>query len=247
LTSDHFFVPKDGIAWPKAVIEGDQHRHLSVVVRFRVGDEIRIFDESGARYRGRIEAVEKERTILGLLEILPGSAEPHVKVVLAQAMLKPKAMDFIIQKATELGAAGIIPVRAVRSVARVDGRWDGKAARWTRIAREAAKQSRRSSLPWIGRPRPVDQLGDASGEGEARFVLSENVGLPLKTRLLETLETGLPASALIAVGPEGGWTESELESLRARGFRPVSLCDRILRAETASLVAIALIDHLWNL
>lgn len=247
MTSNHFFVLKDNIAWPEAFLGGDQHRHLSIVLRSRPGDEVWLFDENGARYRGRVEAVEKERTVIGLVEILPASAEPRVKIVLAQALLKQKPMDFIISKATELGAAGIVPVAAGRSVIKLDGGWERKAARWTRIAREAAKQSRRASLPSIGPPRSIAELGDPAEAGEERFVLSEKGGPPLKTRLLAILEKGLPDRAVIAVGPEGGWTESEEKSLGSGGFEPVSLGGRILRAETASLVAIALIDHLWNL
>lgn len=247
MTSDHFFVPKKDIDGAGAVIEGGEHRHLSRVVRCRPGDEVWLFDENGSRYRGRIEEVEKERTIIGLVEILPGPAEPRVRIVLGQALLKQRMMDFVVQKATELGVSEIVPVEAERSVARIDGRWELKEDRWMRIAREAAKQCRRASIPAIGRPVSVGGLGERLEEEGGRFVLSEKGGPALKALLLAKLNGERPASALVAVGPEGGWTPGEEAALAERGFRPASLGERVLRAETAALLAVALVDQLWNL
>jgi len=247
LTSDHFFVRKKDIAGTTAVVDGVEHRHLGLVLRGRPGDEVRLFDEEGNRYRGRVASVTKDRTVLALFEILPRPALPRVRIALGQALLKQRTMDFIVQKASELGAAEIVPVTAERSVVRIDGGWDRKAARWMRIAREAAKQSRRGAIPSIGRPLSVGDLGARPEPEDGRFVLTEKGGPPLKTFLLPPRAAPPPPSALIAVGPEGGWTPSEEAALAARGFRPASLGGGILRAETAALLAVALIDHLWNL
>jgi 16S rRNA (uracil1498-N3)-methyltransferase len=245
LTSDHFFVRKKDIDGASTVIDGAEHRHLGLVLRVRPGDEVSLFDEEGGRYRGRVVSVGRERTVLTILETSAPSAGPRVRIALGQALLKHRTMDFVVQKAAELGAAEIVPVTADRSVARVDGGWERKAARWARIAREAAKQSRRGTVPSIGRPVSVDGLASREEPASGRFVLTEKGGPPLKT-LLSPAGGETPASALVAVGPEGGWTPSEEASLEGRGFRAASLGGGVLRAETAALLAVGLIDHLWN-
>jgi 16S rRNA (uracil1498-N3)-methyltransferase len=247
LTSDHFFVRKKAVAGGAAVIDGAEHRHLGLVLRVRPGDDVFLFDEEGTRYRGRVASVAKERTVLDGVEILPAPAAPRVRIALGQALLKHRTMDFVIQKATELGAAEIVPVAADRSLTRVDAGWERKAERWARIAREAAKQSRRAAIPAIGPPLSIDALAARPEPEGGRFVLTEKGGPPLKALLLPLRGGAPPDAALVAVGPEGGWTAAEEAALESRGFRSASLGAGVLRAETAALLAVALIDHLWNL
>lgn len=246
MTSDHFFVHKKDIAGSLAVIEGAEHRHLALVLRVRPGDEVRLFDEDGTRYRCRVESAAKGRTRLSVLESQAAPDRPRVRIALGQALLKNKAMDFVVQKAVELGAAEIVPVAAERSVVHADDGWDRKSARWARIAREAAKQSRRGAVPAIGRPVPVSRLAARPEPANGRFVLTERGGPPLKAFLCPPDDGGPPDGVLVAVGPEGGWTPSEEAALSGHGFRAASLGAGVLRAETAALAALALIDHLWN-
>ncbi|MBN2206389.1 MAG: 16S rRNA (uracil(1498)-N(3))-methyltransferase [Candidatus Aminicenantes bacterium] len=246
MTSDHFFIPKKAIAGDSVDITGPENRHLALVLRVRPGDEVRLFDEDGARYRGRIEAVARDRTRLTLIEKHAAPDGPRVRVALGQALLKNKAMDFVVQKAVELGAVEIVPLAAERSVVRSDDGWERKAARWARIAREAAKQSRRAAVPAIGRPVMVGGLAGRSEPPDGRFVLTEKGGPPLKAFLLAPPQGRTPDAVLVAVGPEGGWSPAEEASFAGQGFRAASLGAGVLRAETAALSALTLIDQLWN-
>jgi 16S rRNA (uracil1498-N3)-methyltransferase len=172
----------------------------------------------------------------------------QVRLILGQAVLKGRKMDFLVQKATELGLDVLIPLTAGRSVVRVEPGDDRKVERWRKIAREATKQSRRSTLPEVLEPQPFDVFLDGRAETR-KFILSENQGKALREILCNrpgpAPDRGLP-SVLLAVGPEGGWTgQEEAESL-ARGFEAVSLGWHVLRSETAALAALAMISHFWK-
>jgi 16S rRNA (uracil1498-N3)-methyltransferase len=246
LTSNHFFVPKALLVGDRAILQGPEHHHLSRVLRSRPGDEVWLFDEDGFRYRARVERLTGEEAFLAVLE----RAAPFAfgtRITLAQAVLKPKAMDWVVQKAAEFGTAAIVPVTSERVAASVEDGAGRKSGRWARIALQASKQSRTGRPPTI---EPARKLTDflASCEAPAKIVLCER-GARLRQVLDEIASRAggrPPSEAVILVGPEGGWSSLEEEGFTRHGFAPACLGRTTLRAETATLAALAIIVHDWN-
>jgi 16S rRNA (uracil1498-N3)-methyltransferase len=243
MTSNHFFIPKSRAAGAALVLEGREHRHLSRVLRARPGDIVVLFDEEGTKYTARVEEVSAEATTLARLDRTPGEGR-KTRIGLAQALLKAKTMDFLVQKAAELGLAEFFPVAAVRSISKLEEKSLRKIERWEKIAREASKQSR---LGWPFRIHAPLSLAEFLEDPlpEAALFLSERQGRLLRD-VLRADRGCAPASAVVLVGPEGGWTSEEEGTIAGRGYEAVSLGRSVLRAETAALSAAALLSHYWN-
>jgi 16S rRNA (uracil1498-N3)-methyltransferase len=248
LTSNHFFVSKAFIDFPSVLLEGDEHHHLSTVARVKVKEKVWLFDEEGTSYLAQVIKIQREKTRLLILEKI----EPEklkVQITLAQALINSKKMDFILQKSTELGMAGFIPVISRRSVAKLNEKVEKKIERWHKIALEVAKQCRSSLVPWISAPIQFKELVEEGKEAK-KLLLSENRGKYLKDILIAKPEYQPPelsSSVIILVGPEGGWTKEEEDNALAHGYEAISLGKNILRTETAAICALALISHCWNL
>lgn len=209
-----------------------------------------LFDDRGTNYLAKVEEIRKDMTRLSILETLDKN-KPKIKITLAQALLKSKKMDLIIQKSTELAVSNIIPVITARTIVKVEDKIKKKIQRWEKIALEAVKQSKSSFLPSISSPIHIEMLIEGRRE-EKKLILSENRGKYLRDILIENSDSKLkipkpPSSVLILVGPEGGWTEEEEKYVLNHGYEAVSLGGQILRAETAALCSLALISHFWNL
>jgi 16S rRNA (uracil1498-N3)-methyltransferase len=209
----------------------EEARHLRDVLRARLGDAVRLFDGEGREREARVAAVDRRGVRLsaaGPVLRAPPPGPPDVALVLA--LLRGEAMDRVVRGATELGVREILPLVAARSVR---GAKDGRgAARWRRIAREAARQSGRAHLPIVRDPAPLDSLVGALPAGR-RIVLWE------AERALALAPSG--SACVLAVGPEGGWEADEIERLRASGFETRGLSDATLRAETAALASVAIV------
>jgi 16S rRNA (uracil1498-N3)-methyltransferase len=247
LTSTHFFIDQKNLIFPHVWLEGTEHHHLSRVLRAKKGKKVWLVDERGNRYLAEVVTVGTDRTQLLLIE-RKAPEVGEIRMSLAQATLKSKKMDFLVQKATELGIAALIPVETERSIVKIKNREAGKIERWRKIAREAAKQSRRSLLPNIHPPRPFSALLSESKDSR-RFILTEDRGTYLREILIDPLgnrSLGHAPSVLLLVGPEGGWSAAEVKAADGHGFESVSLGRRVLRAETAALAALALISHFWG-
>ncbi|NIO47879.1 MAG: 16S rRNA (uracil(1498)-N(3))-methyltransferase [Candidatus Aminicenantes bacterium] len=250
MTSNRFFIKKSDIHSSTLLLYGDEHHHLSRVARIKPEEKVWLFDEQGANYLAKVEEIRKDMTRLSILQTLDKN-KPKVKITLAQAILKSKKMDLIIQKSTELAVTNIIPVLTARTIVKVEEKIQKKIERWKKIALEAVKQSQRSFLPSISSPTPVKKLIEERRE-EKKLLLSENRGKYLRDILIEYSGSELnmpkpPSSVLILVGPEGGWTEEEEEFILSNGYEAVSLGVQTLRAETAALCGLVLISHFWNL
>jgi 16S rRNA (uracil1498-N3)-methyltransferase len=245
LTSNHFFVSRDRIDGSTAVLQGSENHHFGRVLRGRTGDEVWLFDEDGVRYRARVDSLTRVETRLAILEKRPPLAI-RTRLVLAQALLKAKTMDDVVQRSAELGAARIVPVESDRSISRPEEKAERKAERWARIALEAAKQSRGGRPPAVDRPVPLAVFLADPPPGR-RIVLTERRGAYLRDIVAAAAAAGGPPdAAVLLVGPEGGWTEAEEGDIIRAGFEAVSLGLTILRAETASLGALAILAHHWN-
>jgi 16S rRNA (uracil1498-N3)-methyltransferase len=246
LTSRQFFAARIDAAAGTAALEGEEHHHLARVARVRPGDEVWLMDGLGGRFLSRVERIGKERTDLLILRPA-GTGSRRTAITLGQALLNAKKMEFVIQKAAELGAAAVIPVVTARSWREKEERAGRRGERWSRIAREAAKQSGRADVPDV--PGAARQLTDFVRDCGAarRLFLSENGGRLLREVLADTAGAAKPPdSVVIMIGPEGGWTAAEEETLRGAGFEAVSLGEAVVRTETAALAATALVAHFWN-
>jgi len=215
--------------------------HLTKVLRARSGDELILFTGDGREFAGVIESIRGSRVTVAVGDAQEVDRESPLAVVLVQCVPRGDRMDFIVQKATELGVARIVPVLSQRSVVRLDAsQADSKAAHWRAVAVNACEQCGRNRLPVIEAPcQLIRYLGDSS----ARSGAPADANGP---RLLLEPDLGSSGDALavraaveIAIGPEGGFTSEEIEAFRVCGFRTVRLGPRVLRTETAALAAIA--------
>jgi 16S rRNA (uracil1498-N3)-methyltransferase len=227
------FVPSERLIGGQVVLDGESHRHLVKVLRLQPGDGVMVFDGGGTEIEARVVAVGP-RTIELSLGPRRAVTLASVSVTLLQAVPKGERMDLIVQKATELGVSAIVPVLAGRSVARPSA---SRARRWQTIAQEAARQSGRADVPAVSDPVPLAQAVAVAPEG-ARFVLwEEEHGQSLRRAL-----DGPAQAVTLLVGPEGGLAVAEVVEARTHGFVPVGLGPRILRVETAAIVALALVQ-----
>ena len=228
----------DKIEGNQAFLHGQNAGHLARVLRARVGQEFEIV--AGNRvYLGRIAHVSEQEVVFELSQELE-SVEAGIRsgVTLWLAIFKFDRMEWAIEKATELGVDCVVPVIAQRSATHLVAAAQKRAERWRRIAREASQQSRRSLPPEVLDPTKLKQaLGGASG---MRVVLSEYE----KERQLGAVLRGIdPSEAVsLAVGPEGGWIEKELDTFSSAGWIAASLGTNILRAETAAIAALAVVS-----
>ena len=222
----------DQVSGNRAVLLGSHAEHLSRVLRARLGQEFDVSTGEEVR-RGRIVSISPERVEFELGESVPTGDSLHV--TLALSIFKFDRMEWAIEKCTELGAWRIVPVIAQRTESHLAAAAAKRVERWRRIAQEAAEQSRRASAPEISLPM---KLKDALAlPGRTRIVLSEaEEQLSLKNALERASD-----DIVLAFGPEGGWTETELEAFRGAAWMAASLGNTILRAETAAIAAMAIV------
>ena len=223
----------DQVSGNRALLVGAHAEHLSRVLRARVGQEFDIATGNDVR-RGRITGISPERIEFELGEIVPSAVV--AQVTLALSIFKFDRMEWAIEKCTELGAACIVPVIASRTEAHLATAAAKRVERWRRIAHQAAEQSRQVSPPEIAAPM---KLKDAVAlPASTRIVLSE---VEEQMTLKESLLSHKGGDIILAFGPEGGWTESELELFRTAGWTSASLGNTILRVETAAIAALAIV------
>ncbi len=238
----------DEVSDNRAALIGDHADHLVRILRARVGQEFDIATGSAVR-RGRIASLTGKRVEFELGEEIPTGSSIEITLVLS--IFKFDRLEWAIEKCTELGVSRILPVIAGRTDTRLAAASAKRRDRWQRIARQAAEQSRRTSSPEIAQPAKLSDVLNL--ESSARIVLSENQEpAPIRDVLLNAANQA-PASAAkkdprqsidsiaLALGPEGGWTEGELQLFLRAGWIFASLGTAILRAETAAIAATAIV------
>jgi len=226
----------------RALVQGEKAHHLGVVLRAQVGQQYELSD--GARvYLGRIETVARDRVEFVLLEELP-AYEPPVRTTLLLSIVKFDAFEWAIEKATELGVSGIVPLAAARSEKGLLAAAGKRADRWQKIILEAAQQSRRVRLPTL-QPLTKPEAAFLAHKEQLGVLLSERADARPLRHVLEGVSTTGPEAAL-AIGPEGGWTGEEVELAVKFGFREASLGRLILRTETAVVAALASLSYALN-
>jgi 16S rRNA (uracil1498-N3)-methyltransferase len=226
-------------------LDAEESRHCAQVMRQAVGDSLSVFNGHGLEAKARITSIERDTVNYEILAkaSTPGPLHP---VWLAQALTKPKSMDLILQKATELGVSELVPLQSEHSVAQVDDeKIEAKLEKWRRLTIEAAKQCGQNWLPVIHPPRPPREGLAEIPRGAVKLIASlQTEARPLKTVLTEqrpALKPGTPI--VIMIGPEGDFTPAEIGQARSAGFMPVSLGKIILRAETAAFFALSALAY----
>ena len=216
----------------EAILGGDEANHFVRVMRGKVGDTIRLFDGKGLRFYGIVETIRKMEIGVRILETDPTTTESPIRLTIASALPKGDRQKFLIEKLTELGVARFVPLRCERSVAKAD---EVVRNRLRRQVIEASKQSLRTVLMEIGNEMSFAELADFSGQ---RFlphpVFDTEIGQT-------TFPDDLTENALVAVGPQGGFTPTETATALGYGFTPIDLGPRFLRTETACFVVASLL------
>jgi len=241
-----FFVEEIPSQGGTLVIRNSEARHIIRVLRMKVGDRLILMDRNGTRFQSRIESVRSHEVTVFLEEALPSPPESPVEIVLCQALLKARAMDLVIQKASELGVHKVLPFASERTVVQADH--DKPSARirhWREIAVNASKQSNRARPPHVALPCSLSALIEQWKDKSAlKVILWEDE----KSRDLKSLLRGAaPLTTIVGItGPEGGFDAEEVDMVRQGGFSPVSLGDRILRAETAAITLLAILQYEWG-
>jgi 16S rRNA (uracil1498-N3)-methyltransferase len=233
-----FFV--DAFAEGFAVLRGDDAKHLARVLRAEPGQQYELSDNHTARLAEIVQASPSE-VRFRLLQPVESAPLP-LRVTLVASLIKFDRFEWLVEKATELGAAAILPVSAARSESGLLEAAHKRVERWRKIARESSRQSRRLTLPEILAPERLDRISISALP--LRLFLDEEPGAPSLHQSLRGIAAA-PAVAGILIGPEGGWTPTERQHL-AEIWTPVSLGRQILRAETAAVAALAIVMNFWT-
>ena len=238
-------VAEADLAETGAELRGEQYHHAVRVLRLRVGDRVQIFTAAGREWEGALAELQPDRALVRLDRELPPEPAPAFALTLAQAVGKGEKMDLVVEKCSELGVAGLIPVQSEHTVVRADeqGR-RSRRERWQRVAARSAEQ--------CGRRRPLQvelfrEAGELAGlvAGYDCCLLAweqerqRGMGAVLRGR-------SRPARALAVVGPEGGWSPAEVDQMVAGGAIAVGLGPRVLRTETAGIAVAAVLMYEWG-
>jgi 16S rRNA (uracil1498-N3)-methyltransferase len=237
-----FFVRPEDVGVETLRLRGDEAEHLARVLRLGPGVQISVFDGRGHEYIVQVKGIEDDGVVCQILQRTAVQAASALSIILGQGLPKAEKFEWVIQKATELGVSEIVPVLTERVVPHIAPRQrSAKAARWQKLAREACKQSGRATMPALWPPTPLDAFFGACQGAVLKLVLWEGEDKQLLRPVLTT--AARVASVAVLVGPEGGLTAQEVARGEAHGFRAVGLGKRVLRTETAGMVAVAILQY----
>lgn len=233
-----FFAPPTNFGSDAVNLDADETRHLRDVLRLKAGENVSVFDGNGSEFLCVISEIGKKHTLLSITsKTEPSSPESPCEITLAATVLNGDKYDLVIQKSVELGVTKLIPLQTIRGDVKVSDAAK-RLVRWRRIAMEATKQCGRARLMEVGEPMSFQDLVTDLDGGHA-VIFSERDGAGF-----DRIEAGKKITAFI--GPKGGWDDQELRLARDRGFGVITLGGRILRAETASIALVALLQHRYG-
>ena len=240
MTSNQFFMTNLPAGDVKFSLAGEEHFHLARVARVKPGDRIWLTDGRQKRLLAEVLSLEPDKTWLLPLKMTEENLK--TELILGLGLTRPATMDTIIEKATELGVIEIIPLITARSFRLPADKLEIRLARWQRISQAALKQSKGASLPAIRKAMSLAEVLSLDSKGEQKIFLDEHSQVYFR----DILSEDRPASVVLLVGPEGGWSQKEKEELARANYRGYSLGGRVLRTETAVVSALTLISHFWN-
>jgi 16S rRNA (uracil1498-N3)-methyltransferase len=223
-------------------LEGSAANHIARVLRLRDGDALTLFDGCGGEYGARVEALRKESVVVSIEVHRALERESPLSLTLAQGISRGERMDWVVQKATELGVSRIVPVFTKRSVVRLDEKQaERKWAHWRAIAVAACEQCGRNRIPELATPIDFfDVLPVDFAPGSTRLLLSPSGDLRIDD--LEDVGKGIT----VLIGPEGGLEDAEQETAITAGFKVVRMGPRVLRTETAAIAALTIIQRYFG-
>jgi 16S rRNA (uracil1498-N3)-methyltransferase len=231
------FIEAPLAAGTRCEIGGSAANHIARVLRLREGDSLTLFDGRGGEYGARITGFRKDSVQVDVQDHRAIERESALDLTLAQGISRGERMDWVMQKATELGVRRVVPVFTERSVVRLDDRQsERKLAHWRAIAIAACEQCGRNRVPDIETPARFFDVLRAFDAGGARLLLSPAASMRVR-------DLPRPSKVTLLIGPEGGLADHEEEAALKAGFDPVQLGPRILRTETAAIAALAALQH----
>jgi 16S rRNA (uracil1498-N3)-methyltransferase len=238
----HFFIPPEQISVGRVTITGETARQIYSVLRLHSGAHIMVLDDSGLEYLVELETIERSSALGRVLERQLCTAEPQTRLTIYLGLTQREKFEYALQKCTEAGVAGFVPVITSRTLVQDSAEAARKLPRWQHIVQEAAEQSGRGRLPIVHPPLHwKEALQHAATQHTRSFLMWEG---ELTTSLRSALANMQPGSTLAAIiGPEGGLSEAEAAGAVMAGCQPVSLGRRILRMETAALAATLLVMY----
>lgn len=221
--------------------------HLTRVLRLRSGDAVQLFNGDGREYRATLTSLERKRTQARIEDEVSPLPESPLRITLAQGLCRGEKMDLVLQKATELGVHAIQPLATERTEVRLDAEREARrVGHWRQVIASACEQSGRAGLPLLAAPQSLPnwlvQMGAAMPGANAasiRLMLDPEGDVSLR-------DLPVPTEAILAVGPEGGFSDNEGALLQRMGFARLRLGPRVLRTETAGLAAIAVLQSHWG-
>jgi 16S rRNA (uracil1498-N3)-methyltransferase len=238
-----FFVNKEDVYDGYAIIKGEDVKHIYKVLRLQAGEAVSINNLEGEEFSGEIDEVTKTEVKVRLTGKLEINNESPVDIYLYQGLPKSAKMDLIVQKATELGVKAITPVVTSRVIVKSELGEFKKTDRWKRIALEASKQSKRTVIPEVNVPLEFDELKQQLKKLDLIIVPYENEEMTGIKKVINNMEKNTVKTIGIVIGPEGGFEVEEIDALKEAGAHIVTLGPRILRTETAGLVAASILMY----
>jgi 16S rRNA (uracil1498-N3)-methyltransferase len=236
-----FYVPQPRLEKGMLKVEGEEVKHIRKVLRLTEGDEITVFDGLGKEFEGTIVEERLSSVVIRVKSVSSSKRDSPLEVTLAQSLLKGEKMDYLIQKATELGVKEIIPFLSSRSVPLLEkSKRLKRHHRWERIAIEASKQCGRGVVPRIEFLQDYSEMLPKASPNALRLILWEREGIRLKEILERSKEK---KKIFFVIGPEGGLSQGEVDEAKEAEFIAVTLGRRILRAETASLCFLSILQY----
>ncbi len=238
MAKHRFFVSPAQFADSRVYLTGQDARQIRVVLRLKPGDEIAVLDGTGVEYRCVLETVQGAEVVARVGERVPLSVEPRLHITVVQALAKGEKIEQVIQHGTEIGVSRFLLIATERSVLKLDERrGQSRLERWQRIAKEAAEQSHRARIPEVLGIVSLREAMRCCAEASVAVLHPDDGAVSLSHWLSGA--TRFDAGVCVVVGPEGGLTEQEVALCEQHGATRVSLMPRILRTETAALVAVS--------
>jgi 16S rRNA (uracil1498-N3)-methyltransferase len=240
-----FFLPKERIEGQRGTVVGDELAHLRRVLRLEPGDRFIVFDDTGWEHEAVVRSFSAHRGDIDILRSYQAERESALQITLAVGLTKGEKMDFVVEKATELGVLSFVPFVSTYTVPKLDNRKiEARTERWNKIAVSAAKQSGRTRLPKVYTLCEFGEFVRQPWDDRLKLFFWEREG----QQTLKLVHDRQPdaQAVLLVIGPEGGFTLEEAEMAQRYGFISVQLGPRILRAETAAVTALSLVQFLWG-
>jgi 16S rRNA (uracil1498-N3)-methyltransferase len=234
---EYYYTSKTNIEQNKLFITGEEAKHLSKVLRKKPGEEIYVTDGERNVYRSEIQSIDRGKIVCRITEKFYNLNEPSVQISLHQALLKnPSRFEFVIEKATELGVYEINPIITENVINKTHDKTD----RWQTIALPAIKQSQRCYLPLVNHPIYFEEAIKSLHKNQIKLIADERQSTTNIEKVKSILSKNKNAGVSLFIGPEGGFSQNEIELAKGSGFDIINLGPRKYRSETAAIVALTL-------